>query len=295
VGKDEVARPALKWQPEVALVVDGKGMFYRNPSARYMFDFTSLVSYQNSLLASASVPYSFYMLEDLLDDVECAKKHKVLIFAGMFNIDARRQKLLDSLKNSNRTLIFLSGTGRLGGAKAGTGFEVVAGKRVTDHRVNAEKDVPFNMLSYWMMKQDIERMGNPRWFDYLSLIWVKPDAQCKVLARYNYNKEAAVAEKKYAGWKSVYIGEAGGLTPEYFNHLVNEAGVYHLGETGFQCETNGNFMMVHCLKGGKTTFKMPFKADVTNLFNGKVWRGVTGIPVNAEPGSTYWFRLTPVK
>ncbi|MBR7131351.1 MAG: beta-galactosidase, partial [Lentisphaeria bacterium] len=46
VGKDEVARPALKWQPEVALVVDGKGMFYRNPSARYMFDFTSLVSYQ---------------------------------------------------------------------------------------------------------------------------------------------------------------------------------------------------------------------------------------------------------
>lgn len=292
-GKSEVARPSLKWQPDVALVVDGKGMFYRNPIARYMFDFTSLVATQNGLLASASVPYSYCMLEDLLEDFEYAKKFKVLIFAGMFNIDAPRQKLLDALKNSDRTLIFLSGTGRLGGAKAATGFDIVAGKRVSDHRVNAEKDVPFNMLSYWMNKQDIERMAKPQWYDHQSLIWIKADAQSKVLARYNYNNEPAVVEKKYPAWKAVYIGEAGGLTPEYFNHLVNEAGAYHLSEAGFQCETNGNFMMVHCLKGGKSTFKMPFKADVTNLFNGKVYRGVTEITVNAEPGSTYWFRLSP--
>ena len=294
-GKAELQRAVSKWQPDVALVVDGKGMFYRNPSARYMFDFTSLVSYQGSLLASASVPYSYCMLEDLLEDVEYAKKFKVLIFAGMFNIDAQRLKLLDALKNSNRTLIFLSGTGRLGGAEKGTGFSVIAGKRVADHRVHAEKGVPFNMLSYWMLQQDIERMGKPAWYDYLSLIWVKPDPQIKILARYNFNKEPAIAEKKFADWKSVYIGEAGGLTPEYFNHLVKEAGAYILCKAGFQCETNGNFMMVHCLDGGKATFKMPFKADVTNLFNGKTSRGVTEIPVNAEAGSTYWFRLEPAK
>ena len=52
-------------------------------------------------------------------------------------------------------------------------------------------------------------------------------------------------------------------------------------------------MMVHCLEGGKNSFKMPFKADVTNLFNGKIYRGVTEIPVNAEAASTYWFRLEP--
>ena len=233
------------------------------------------------------------MLEDLLEDFEYAKKFKVLIFAGMFNIDAPRQKLLDALKNSDRTLIFLSGTGRLGGAKAATGFDIVAGKRVTDHRVNAEKDVPFNMLSYWMNKQDIERMAKPQWYDHQSLIWIKADAQSKVLARYNYNNEPAVVEKKYPAWKAVYIGEAGGLTPEYFNHLVKEAGAYTLCKPGFQCETNGSFMMVHCLEGGKNSFKMPLKADVTNLFNGKIYRGVTEIPVNAEAASTYWFRLEP--
>ena len=292
-GKAELQRASSNWQPEVALVVDGKGMFYRNPSARYMFDFTSLLFYQNGILASSSVPYSYCMLEDLLEDPEYARKFKVLIFAGMFNIDAKRQKLLDTLKNSNRTLIFLSGTGRISGAEKGTGFSITAGKRVTDHRVNAVEGVPFNMLSYWQLQQDIERLGKPEWYDWLSLIWLKPDAQSKVLARYNFNKEAAVAEKKFANWKSVYIGEAGGLTPEYFNHLVKEAGAYTLCKPGFQCETNGSFMMVHCLEGGKNSFKMPFKADVTNLFNGKIYRGVTEIPVNAEAASTYWFRLEP--
>jgi hypothetical protein len=197
------------------------------------------------------------------------------------------------LKNSNRTLIFLSGTGRVGGAAEGTGFAITPGKRTVNHRVNAEKKVPWNMLSYWMLQQDIERHGKPAWYDAQTLIMVNADSRSKVLARYDHNGQPAIVEKKYPDWKAVYIGEAGGLTPEYFNHLVREAGAYALCEDGFQCETNGNFMMVHCLKSGKKLFKMPYRANVTNLYNGKVYRNTTGIQVDAEAGSTYWFRLSP--
>jgi len=102
-------------------------------------------------------------------------------------------------------------------------------------------------------------------------------------------------EHQYTNWKAVYIGESGGLSPEYFNTLATAAGAYRLTESGFQCETNGNFMMVHCMKNGKKTFKMPFKANVRNLVNGKFYYGVTEITVEAEAGSTYWFELTPVE
>jgi hypothetical protein len=54
-------------------------------------------------------------------------------------------------------------------------------------------------------------------------------------------------------------------------------------------------MMVHALKNGKTTFKMPFKCNVRNLYNNLVYKNTTSIKVDAQAGSTYYFMLEPTK
>lgn len=291
-GKKLLTEKNSAWQPDTAFVIDHDGFFLRNPSAEWMLDITSHYNEQRTLLTAASVPIATLSLQDLLEKPELAKNFKVIVFAGMFNIDDQRLKLLEFLQNSNRTLIFLSGTGRLGGAKKGTGFAVNATPRYNDHTlIPTDPGNPFNLRSYWKLLMDCKRYKVPAWYDSQSIIYPDTAPEDKILARYAYNGQAAVVERQNTGWKAVYIAENSALSPEYFNFLVKEAGGYVLTAPGFQCETNGKFMMIHPLINCRTTFYLPFKADVVNLFDGKVYRNTDKITVNAEAGSTYWFNL----
>ena len=297
IGQKIATMKKSNWQSDTAFIIDDEGMFLRNlPSPEWMFDVTMLIPEQMQLLGSSSIPFARYCLNDLIANPKLAQKFKVLIFAGMYNIDAKRQKLLDSLKNANRTLIFLSGTGRLGGAKTGSTIEVkVSNKRIVDHTVIAEKGIKLNVLSPWMNKRDVHPQKKPAWYDPMFVVSAIPQSNDKIVARFKCNNEPAILERQYANWKAVYIGESGGLSPEYLNILAKKAGAYTLCETGFQCKTNGNFMMVHALKNGQTTFNLPFKCNVTNLYNNKVYLNTTKIKVNAQAGSTYYFILEPTK
>ena len=291
-----IQRPVSSWHPDAAFVIDEQGLFLRNLLASpYMFDVTGITQYQLYLLGYSSVPFAFYTLDDFLEDPELAKSFKVIVFAAMYNIDEKRSILLRNLQSDNRTLIFLSGTGRLGGVET-TGFQLTDNiRRQRNHHVIAEPGVTDIMSSYWMIRGERHPEAKSFWYESIPLISAVARPGDKVLARFAVNQAPAVLEHQYTNWKAVYIGESGGLSPEYFNTLATAAGAYCLTESGFQCETNGNFMMVHCMKNGKKTFKMPFKANVRNLVNGKFYYGVTEITVEAEAGSTYWFELTPVE
>lgn len=296
IGNRLARQKPSPWRRDTAFVVDGDGMFLRNvPSSKWMFDVSALIGYQINLLGLSSVPYAYYTLYDFLKNPELARSFKVIVFAGMFNIDKPRLELLESLKNSNRTLIFLSGTGCMGGADKGSEIQVKADKRSNNHFVRAEPEVKENMLSIWMIRKSIALNAKPEWYDYMPVVYALPETGDRILARFAVNGQPAVVERQKPNWKAIYIGEAGGLTPEYFNRIVREAGAYRLTDSGFQCDTNGNFMSIHCMHSGKAVFIMPYKADVVNLFNGKYYKGVMEIPVEAEAGSTYWFSITPAR
>ena len=296
LGNRIFSLPPSKWHPDTAYVIDDDGMFLRNlPAPEWMMDVTMLTQQQLYLLGASGVPFARYSLNDLIDNPDLAESFKVLVFCAMYHIDAKRLALLNRLKNNNRTLIFLSGTGRLGGAKEGSTIEVKVSNRQRNHHVVAEDNMPFSVLSPWMNKKDPHPQAAAAWYDAMKIISGIAMPGDKVLARFAANNEPAIIERQHSNWKAVYVGEAGGLTPDYFQHLVSQAGAYTIGDSGFQCKTNGNFMMVHCLRSGETTFKMPFKADVINLANDGISHGVTEIPVKAEAGSTYWFLLSPAE
>ena len=295
-GLEQAVRPPSGWQPEAALVADDDGMFLPNvPSPQWRMDVTSLLSDQIPLLGAASVPYAFYSLRDWLEQPELARKFKVIVFAGMFRIDEARLKLLNTLKKNKRTLIFLSGSGFLAGAKDGFGIQVKAAPRTVNHWIVPEPGIRINLQSNWMIRKTSAINAKPAWYDWISIYFAEEKADDRVLARFAHNRKPAVVERTFPDWKAVYIGEPSGLTAEYFNHLAKEAGAYRLAGPGFQCETNGNFMSVHCLRGGKTAFAFPYRADVKNLCSGKMFRNVASIQVNAQAGSTYWFSLSPVR
>ncbi|MBQ9787945.1 MAG: beta-galactosidase [Lentisphaeria bacterium] len=291
-GCKVMAMPPSKWKKDTALIIDDEGYFLRNlPGPQWMFDITTLLQHQ--LFGFSGVPFAFYTLNDLLRKPELAKDLKVMVFIGMYEIDQRRQKLIKQLKNSNRTLIFLSGSGRLGGAKEALGMEIkYAGHKVNHDIVNAP-GVKGDFTPLWRNQRLTRLKCEPEWFDYIPIVYAVPGSDAEVLARFAENNQPAVVKRQGKNYRIYYFGESGGLSPSYFNKLVREAGAYAAAPAGFQCETNGNFLSLHSSVTGKITLQLPYKCNAVNLFSGEKFTGVTSIELETEAGKTHWFQLIP--
>ncbi len=289
------AQKVRPWQPSAAFVVDEEGLFLRNfPGNYYMYDAGNLISQQNQVLASGAVPYDFLLLRDLLKNPARAEKYRTVIFAGMHHVDAARMALLKKLQNNNRTLIFLSGTGIMGGCREATGFEVSSlpppqRERVIVSTVNDG----INQLNFADLKRQSTQLGSvPVSYNSPRRMIVKRSAGVKTPAVYRHDNTPAVAVKNFPAWRSVYIAEAGGLTPEYFNHLVKTSGGYVISAPGIQVDMNGNFMSLHGIASGKYTIALPMRSTVRNLKNNRIIaKDVTSFPLEVIAGSTYWFSL----
>ena len=283
------------WHPDAAFVIDEKGMLLRNfPGNYYNFEEYYTVGYQLNYLASSGVPFDIWMLEDLLASPEIARKYKMLVFGGMNNVDNARRKLLDSLKNNHRTLVFLSGSGRLGKGESATGFAAKYERRPESHETVPEKNEKNNMLSPLfsdtVLLQNIGKNApkNMRPGRFMVL----PGPGLTVHARYRDNGNIAIASRNFRDFRSVYVGNSGGLTPEFFNHLARTGGVYSVADSGIQVNMNGNFMAVHGIIPGKYRIKLPFSCDVINLKDGSVTgKNIKFFDLNVSSGTSWWFLL----
>ena len=283
------------WQPEAAFVIDDKGMMLRNfPGNYYNFEEYYTVGNQLDYLASSGVPFDIWLLDDLIAAPEIARKYKMLVFGGMNHIDKTRQKFVDSLKNNRRILIFLSGTGRLGNCKELTGFEVEYERRPYSHETIPEKNEKNNMLSPLfsdtVLLRNIGKQapGNMRPGRFSIL----PDPALNIHARYQDNGNIAVASKDFKDFRTVYIGNSGTLTPEFFNALAGSANVYTVSRNGIQINMNGNFLSVHGIIPGKYRIQLPFVCEVVNLKDGNtVGKNIEFFDLDVSAGSSWWFLL----
>ena len=106
------------WRPSAAFVIDEKGLLLANqPYGLYEERQRALIRRQIQQLASSSVPYDTWLMEDLLRDPELGMSYSVVVFAGMHAVDGRRRALLSKLEGDGRALVFLAGTGAADGAK----------------------------------------------------------------------------------------------------------------------------------------------------------------------------------
>ena len=290
----KVMKNRSQWHPDAAYVMDEAGMMWRNVAGNYYnFDDGFVNAQQLNLLASSGVPFDSFMLEDVLRSPEVLKKYKTIVFGGVYNLDTPRQKLMSALKNDDRTLVFLSGTGRVGGSDV-TGFKIVETPAPQSHEIVPEPGAG-NMLSSMHMAVFCDRFnaGKDK-YSQPERFHVVPENGVKVLARYKKDRAPAVVLRDNPDHRLVYIADAGGLTPEYFNHLVKSAGGFTASTSGLQIDMNGRFISVHCIKPGRYTIRLPQRSDVVNMRNNKkIASGAVEITIDAVAGSTYWFMLRP--
>ena len=281
------------WHPSAAMVIDEAGLMWRNISGNYYnYDESFNIGTQTHLFAISGVPYETLLMDDVLNDPAALEKYRTIVFAGMYNIDESRKKLLDGLKKDKRTLVFLSGSGRVRNSGE-TGFKIVEKPAPQDHETQAAPGVKMNMLSSIYVENFHKNLGkkagkysNPTRFHVVDA------PENKVFAQYKKDRAAAVVMRDFGTYRSVYVAEAGGLTPEFFNYLVKKSGGFVASDSGLQIEMNGNFVSIHCIIPGKYKVQLPGYCKVTNLSTGKhVTSGTRRLTIDAVAGTTYWFAL----
>lgn len=281
------------WRPSAALVIDEDGVLLRNtPNQYYNIDEQMALDAQVDFLAESGVPYDTWLMADVIRNPQLLKGCRTVVFSTLYSIDATRRAALEALKRDGRTLVFLTGAGRSGGADA-TGFSFDERDPPADHAVVAEKGFDVNMLSGYDTKLLTSHLGMslggfwlPRRFE------VRDEPGVVPRARFVKGFGIAAAERPFADWRAVSICEPAGLTPQYFNRLVRESGGYVPVDAGVQVHMNGSFMSVHCIIPGRYRFVLPFAAKVTNLKSGREETAVGGaVTLDLVAGETCWFRL----
>ena len=277
-----------------AIVIDEAGMMLRNfPAHYYNYGENFNLGGQLQTLAASGVPLDSWLLDDLLKNPQLAEKYRVLIFAGMNRIDKERKEFLKRLQSGNRTLIYLSGTGQMAGSSF-TGFKIVRHKSPADHEVIPAAGETLNMLSILhsetVLAKNIASIPAKNFRPVRFSVSETPAV--KVHARYQSDGLPAIVSRQYPAYRSVYIGNPGGLTPEFFHHLVTQAGGFAASKSGLQIDMNDCFMSVHCIIPGRYTINLPRRCKVVNLKDNSAVP-VAGNTFTADfvAGSSYWFEL----
>ncbi|MBE6399557.1 MAG: hypothetical protein E7041_05390 [Lentisphaerae bacterium] len=292
--KELSAKPKNPWHPDAAIVIDEAGQLLRNyPYYHYNRDVVFNVTTMLSSVTASGAPFDLLLMDDLLRNPALAKQYKVVIFTGMNHVDSARRNLIDSLKNSDRTLVFMPGTGRVGGADV-TGFKIKELGTGVQHNVVPAEGVNINMLSTLYADQ-LTRMLGRNFSDAYQCptrFTAAEEEGVKVFARFKADNAPAMAAKQFPGYRSVMVGAAGGLSPEFLNYLMHEAKAYTVSDAGLQVDMNGNFISIHAIMPGKFTIELPFECKVRNVKSGK-FEQVSGkkFTLDAIAGSTYWFEL----
>jgi hypothetical protein len=94
---------------------------------------------------------------------------------------------------------------------------------------------------------------------------------------------------------SEMISEPGGLDQVRFNSFVRDAGGYVPAPAGLQVDMNGDFVSIHCLKGGRYDFRLPFVSDVRNLKTGVNRSSVGTLTMDMTGGETRWYSISRSK
>ena len=284
------------WKPSVAVIVDEAGYLDgSNALDRIVWQERYVHAWQLKFLSSGGAPFRHYHAEDVIDRPELLDGCKMAVFALMRRIDGRRQVMLDRLAARGMTLVFLTDTAKYGGANA-TGFEIVRIPGEHERQMVAEPGVGISFMSQLQttVDRDYSIPGKPEVKGCGERCSVREMPGVRVLARYKCDGLPAFAMREDASQRRVFVCEPSGLTPEVYNWLAKRAGAYvAFDRPGVQLYMNGDFISIHCLRGGRYEMRLPFaSAKVVNLRNGRE-EPVRGsiLPLELTAGETCRFRL----
>ena len=295
-----VGKKPSPWRPEVAVVVDEEGFFGWDGGERPYPNHTyELVDHQLRLLATAGVPYEYFLAEDVMRNPGRLDGTKAVFLLEWRKFDERRIAFVKELRRHAAAVVFLGESGVLGERDwEATGFKVDfswKGLCLAASPESSMEEKTAGALDISMVRS-IHFGENPK--KILPKPWgrraaVKAEPGVVPLARFDDDGSIAIAERRDGGCRLVYVSPPGGLSPGFFNRIAREAGAYVPVASGtIQVNMNGDFISVHALREGCFDFVLPFPCRVTNAKTGNYETLIDGkLPLCMTAGETCWFLL----
>ncbi|MEM6391567.1 MAG: beta-galactosidase [Planctomycetota bacterium] len=303
--------PMVK-KADVVLVQDEASLFWTTmPNRQYVrLPYMANNNVPRSVGLSG-VPFDIILMEDLIRDFDAFDDYKVYVFINASRVTPQRQQVFDRLKGNNRKLVWMHAAGyvrdsglSLDGIEGLTGFAVelesgVPGLSITakptDHPYSqglSPEQSPGHTISYRIT------LDHPGEAGYWGGYWtpeqfaIHDTPGMTVLGRYTSNNNPAIAVRDFGDWQSIYIGQAGALSPELLHNIAAAADAYIATTPGIEVSINSHFACIHAVRPGRYTIRLPRIADVINLKTGeKIASATDRVELETDAKSVYWLRL----
>jgi hypothetical protein len=248
---------------------------------------------QGLALASSGVPFQRHYLKDILAR-PALQDFKVYVFLqNAFLSTTESAAIRTKLQVRGRTLVWVYNSGYISETgKSVAAMSDLVGIRLGTDETPARRTMLLDLPGVKPfcggaeMYFTIFNSGTPG----VQPFWVE-DPSATPMAHYAETRQIAAARKKRAGWTSIYIGAAQGLSNDLLNRIAREAGAYVAGPPGQQITLNGEFASLHALRSASYTLRLPTgRKQVRDPDTGKV-RSASGrtFTFPAQAQQTYWF------
>ncbi|MCC7493057.1 MAG: beta-galactosidase [Fimbriimonadaceae bacterium] len=269
---------------EVALVVDARGLAAVNVGEPLTGE---LMLHQLPPAARLGAPLGHFDLTDL----PALRRHKLIVFAGLWEASAEQRRQVAALQGEGRVLVFVYAPAPLrDGEWDDAGVAAVCGLKLRRSDQAQPLRVTYaagqNLLPGLSGSYGSSRAARPQWLvddPAATVLGTLPDGQPGLVLR------------RYPTWTAVYSA-AGPLPAELLAALADRAGVHRYRDPGDIVWAAGELLGLNVSGAGRRTVRLPAAARVTDLFSGALLgERLTQFEVDLPAAGTGLYRVTAAR
>ncbi len=241
--------------------------------------------------AQAGFPIGQFMLADL---PQAAEQCKVFYFPFAYGLTETEAKTIEALKQNGNILVFGYGAGYVTGSRMG--LQNV--EALTGFKLGIQDNL--NLTVRFTGKHPLTAGMEGQFFGSGGDVWMNrgipgiyvDDPQAEPLALFDNTKLCGAAVKKHANWTGIYLGALESASPQLLQNIGRYAGLHIYSAPGDVMYFNQSLIGIHASAGGEKTIRLPARASVVSLWDGKAIGEQTVIVRQMELGENALYRIS---
>jgi len=293
----------------ICVLIDEESQGWTKPVTR--LDEVLFFHQRNKGLSYCGVPVRYHLLSDLAH--ENFPKYKTFILPNAYHWTPAKEKLLaEKVRRDGNVIVWLYGAGYVGdkdlstaGMRRATGIGIAASPHPWEHRIsirnythpitrNLPGDLSFGTSRHYgpiFRVEDPDAVILGRSFG--NVMSHHPALAIKEFGKGARGAGAGAGKRGKGDYASIYC-EAPDLPASLLREIARYAGSHVYLDTNDFLLAGKDIVMIHSAKPGRRTLRLPHKADVTDVFTGKVHaRSAREFTFEFKAPGTFVFRLSP--